>query len=85
MLWTDMSSMKALLKADKWSLIGSAVCENKQLFETVPTLGELAWLLDIVSQEMTVYTAWPVRHSPPDQPTSIADISCRKTATSFAR
>lgn len=44
----------------------------------MPTLGELALLLNIVSQEMTVYTAWPVRRSPSDQPTTIADVPVGK-------
>ena len=44
----------------KQDLIGSASLENRQVFGTVPTLGELQYFLSVVCDELTVFKAWPV-------------------------
>ena len=44
----------------KEDLIGGASLENRQVFQTAPTLGELQYFLSVVCDELTVYKAWPV-------------------------
>ena len=36
--------------------------ENRQVFTTVPSLGELYHLLQVIVKELRSYSVWPVRH-----------------------
>lgn len=51
---------KVLLSATKESLIGVGQPENRQEFETVPTLMELQYFLRVICQELKTYSVWPV-------------------------
>lgn len=51
---------QARLGADMSTLVGPAVRENKQLFETIPTLKELQYFLRVICKELKVYSVWPV-------------------------
>lgn len=48
------------LAATKEELIGAGKRENRQIFYTLPTLGELRVLLLVICEEIKTYTVWPV-------------------------
>lgn len=48
------------MSAEKERLLGSARCENRQVFGFPPTLGDLSVILNLISVQLTTYTVWPV-------------------------
>lgn len=48
------------MSAEKESLVEKGQRENRQEFETTPTVMELQYLFRIICQELTSYTIWPV-------------------------
>lgn len=48
------------LSADKTILAGGGQRENRQEFETVPTLMEFQYFSRVICRELTTYKIWPV-------------------------
>lgn len=84
----NCSKRQAVLSANKARLVGSGIKENRQEFQTRPTLGELSFLLRVIIDELVAYRLWPVStrlgHSPIVCMTK-RTLLCRKTAGSSAR
>jgi hypothetical protein len=53
-------NLQAQLAATKGRLTGSAILENRQVFETPPTLAELRYFLLVICDELKTYKLWPV-------------------------
>lgn len=47
---------------EKSRLVGGGRLENSQHFSSLPTLGELQYFFQVISEELTMYKIWPVRH-----------------------
>jgi len=54
---------QAQFASDKVDLLGDARLENKQIFDTIPSLGELRHFLGVICEEIQTYQVWPVRCS----------------------
>ncbi|KAF8316117.1 hypothetical protein DL93DRAFT_2227031 [Clavulina sp. PMI_390] len=56
---TTDSNDVAQLATEKKDLIGSGRFENRQEFQTIPTLGELRHFLVVITEEIREYQVWP--------------------------
>jgi hypothetical protein len=56
-----MDQLQAKFSADKRSLIGDALRENRQTFANIPTLGDLRWMVVAITQVLRRYELFRVR------------------------
>jgi len=52
---------QAELAANKENVISGGRLESRQVFSTIPTLGELRYFLRVISNSLQQYQLWPVR------------------------
>lgn len=51
---------QAVFSVNKIELIRDATFESRQRFETLTTLGDLRYLLEVIREELDAYQLWPV-------------------------